>query len=114
MKEIEHRYLLHSLPPHLESYARDIVETVHCYVVGPLIQERFSRINFIFRRGGRLPPVLYRRTVKIGHGLERLEFEEDSSLEMFNAISKLTMTAWLAKVRCKMCREKSARKIGLC
>jgi CYTH domain-containing protein len=101
MHEIEHRYLLSGLPDNLYKLADSIVDTTHVYIPGNPLQERFSRIDRIADRSGTLPNTMYHRTVKWGHGLDRLEFEESISVELYNDIrwSNLKCTRMLSKRR---------------
>jgi CYTH domain-containing protein len=92
-REIERKYLLRSLPPVVA--AHPAVEIDQGYIPGTQVRERVRRIT-----GGAL--VRYVRTIKVGTGMNRFEFEEDSSEEFFATVWPLTQGHRLRKRRYRM------------
>jgi len=79
--EIERKYLLHGLPPQLASMPAVAIE--QGYIPGQRIHERIRRIS---------GPEGVRcwRTIKLGAGLVRQEFEEEMPERMFEGLWPLT------------------------
>src|SRR5579885_1653261 len=88
-REIERKYLLDELPPHVRdaSAANDAlwVDVDQGYLPGTRINERIRRVRSV------AGSVTYFRTVKAGSGLERIEIEEETSHEFFEAVWPLTL-----------------------
>jgi CYTH domain-containing protein len=80
-REIERKYLLRALPP--EVAAAPVVEIDQGYLPGERILERIRRVTSA-------DGVRYYRTLKVGAGLERLEFEEETTEVFFRAVWPLT------------------------
>src|SRR5262245_61629282 len=89
-REIERKYLLRSLPPW--AAAQRAVESAQGYIPGTQVRERVRRIT-----GGAL--VRYVRTIKVGTGMNRFEFEEDTSEEFFATVWPLTQGHRIRKRR---------------
>ena len=81
--EIERKYLLRSLPELPGDSGRRTVEIEQGYIPGERVRERIRRV----RENGRGK---WYRTVKLGLGLERLEFEDETTAEIFDALWPLT------------------------
>ena len=79
--EIERKYLLSALPPDVEGHPS--AELWQGYVPGRRLVERVRRV-----RDG--DGERYYRTVKGGRGVHRLEVEEETSREIFDALWALT------------------------
>src|ERR1700712_869584 len=92
-KEIERKYLLRVLPSRVADVAP--VEIDQGYVPGDKIRERI-------RRGNSLLGVKYYRTVKLGSGVERFEFEDETDSTFFAAVWPLTEGARVRKRRYKV------------
>ena len=75
--EIERKYLLHTLPPEAARAPSVLID--QGYVPGELIRERVRRI-----RDGSAER--YMRTLKLGTGVARQEFEEETSRPIFEAL----------------------------
>jgi CYTH domain-containing protein len=88
--EIERKYLLSALPGRVRE--EDAVEIEQGYLPGQVIQERLRRVR---GRGG----VRCFRTVKLGAGVTRQEFEEDTTEQIFEALWPLTAGHRLTKRR---------------
>lgn len=88
--EIERKYLLTGLPERVRE--EDPVEIDQGYLPGDAIQERLRRVR---GRGG----VRCFRTVKLGVGVTRQEFEEPVATELFEALWPLTDGRRLTKRR---------------
>lgn len=86
MNEIEHRYLLHSLPENISKYAKNICQTRHVYINGPKIQERFS-ILCIHSQQDPEGVWSWERTIKLGGGISRLEISEPISEELYHHVN---------------------------
>jgi len=99
INEIEHRYLLSGLPPKLERWAYDIIGIKHYYLATSTIQERFSRRRYIKHHTVPEGTKVYRRTVKIGHGLKRLEFKDECPQKLYAEVKKMVNITALRKVR---------------
>jgi adenylate cyclase len=80
-REIERKYLLRGLPTGIAEHRS--IEIDQGYVPGTSIRERLRRIT-----GG--DGVSYVRTVKVGTGMDRFEFEEETTREFFEAVWPLT------------------------
>lgn len=90
--EIERKYLLRALPVFPERPGRRILTIDQGYVPGERIRERLRRVE----EGGR---ERWYRTVKLGHGISRHEFEDETSAEIFLAMWPLTQGRRLRKRR---------------
>ena len=91
--EIERRYLLSSVPPFAVDHDTNAFEYEQGYIKSfDVIYERVQR---------RLPPSepKYSRVVKIGHGIEREEFQENIDEVTFDAIWPATKRHRLHKKR---------------
>lgn len=88
--EIERKFLLSALPERVRE--EESVEIEQGYLPGQVIQERLRRIH---GRGG----VRCFRTVKLGAGVARQEFEEDATERFFEALWPLTEGHRLTKRR---------------
>lgn len=92
-REIERKYLLRALPlPERVRSARS-VEVDQGYIPGTRINERVRRTR---DAEGALR---YYRTLKSGSGLERIELEEETTAEFFEAVWPLTRGARVWKRR---------------
>jgi len=89
-REIERKYLLMGLPAEVADHPS--VEIDQGYVPGTAIRERVRRM---LGADG----VRYMRTVKLGTGLDRLEFEEETSRDFFDAVWPLTQGKRVRKRR---------------
>lgn len=81
--EIERKYLLRELPDLPDHSGRRALEIEQGYIPGKKVRERIRRV----REGGR---GRWYRTVKLGLGLERLEFEDETTADIFDALWPLT------------------------
>ncbi|HEU4587545.1 MAG TPA: CHAD domain-containing protein [Gemmatimonadales bacterium] len=79
--EIERKYLLSGLPP--EAAAAPFHEIDQGWLPGERLVERFRRVRVDGREE-------WYRTVKLGHGLARVEIEEATTRELFETIWPLT------------------------
>jgi CYTH domain-containing protein len=79
--EVERKYLLSGLPP--EAAAAPFDDIDQGWLPGERLIERFRRVWSDGREA-------WYRTVKLGHGLARLEIEEPTTREIFDAIWPLT------------------------
>jgi CYTH domain-containing protein len=79
--EIERKYLLRSCPP--ETSGAPAVDIDQGYLPGERILERVRRVSSA--DGTR-----YYRTVKLGTGIQRLEFEEETTEQFFATVWPLT------------------------
>lgn len=89
--EIERKYLLTALPPHV-SKAGERAEIDQGYLPGELLIERIRRIR---TAGGER----YVRTVKAGRGVRRTEIEEACDASVFAALWPLTEGRRVTKIR---------------
>ena len=89
--EIERKYLLAGLPARVGG--TKCVEVDQGYVPGARINERIRRMKDASGEA------TYFRTVKAGSGLERIEIEEETSREFFEAVWPLTRGARVWKRR---------------
>jgi CYTH domain-containing protein len=80
-REIERKYLLRALPSGVDRHSSIVID--QGYIPGIQVRERVRRIL----DGGR---VRYERTIKVGSGMEKLEFEEEATEVFFNAVWPLT------------------------
>lgn len=80
-REIEHKYLLSSLPPRAREH--ESIEIDQGYVPGEKLNERLRRT----RSDG---VERWYRTVKLGRGAVRIEIEEETSREIFAKMWSLT------------------------
>lgn len=97
--EIEHRFLLSGVPNSLAKRSHSTVEVRHAYLKTENIQERFSRRKYLKDRVKEEGTKIYRRTVKIGHGLDRLEFKDVATKAMYKEIRGLSHATHLHKIR---------------
>ena len=81
--EIEHKYLLSGLPELPEREGRRTLEVDQGYIPGLAIRERIRRVS----EG---ETQRHFRTVKLGTGLARQEFEDETTSEAFDAMWPLT------------------------
>lgn len=88
--EIERKYLLRGMP-RLPAGAR-VLRIDQGYIPGEKVRERVRRV----REGDR---VAYYRTMKLGRGMSRLEFEEPTTAAIFRALWGATRGHRLRKVR---------------
>lgn len=88
--EIERKYLLSGLPPAVAGARSVLID--QGYVPGKVVRERVRRL----REGG---GERYVRTVKLGRGVTRQEFEEETTLEIFQALWSVTPGRRLQKRR---------------
>lgn len=102
MKEIERRYLLSNLPEEELKRAIIVAEVKNVYLLGPTIQVRYTRRTYLKHHNGAEGEKVYRRTVKVGHGLERFEFKEEAPKDLYKAISKLSQAKVIKKIRYQM------------
>jgi CHAD domain-containing protein/CYTH domain-containing protein len=79
--EIERKYLLKSLPPHARSAPADEIE--QGWLPGERVRERLRRI--VNGEGEQ-----YRRTIKLGAGMQRVELEDKVTPKLFRALWPLT------------------------
>ena len=90
-REIERKYLLKDLPAHARG-AR-WVDVWQGYLPGARINERVRRTSDV------TGILRYFRTVKAGSGLERIEIEEETTHEFFDAVWPLTLGSRVSKRR---------------
>jgi CYTH domain-containing protein len=83
--EIERKYLLTALPP--EAVTAPQVEIDQGYLPGERILERIRRVRSADGPGEN---VQYFRTVKLGKGVQRFEFEEETTELFFITVWPLT------------------------
>lgn len=88
--EIERKYLLSALPPLAATSPSALID--QGYIAGERIRERVRRL----RDGAGERHV---RTVKLGSGLARQEFEEETTREIFDALWSVTRGRRLQKRR---------------
>jgi len=79
--EIERKYLLRTCPP--EAAAAPVADIDQGYLPGERILERVRRISAA--AGAR-----YYRTIKLGAGVQRFEFEEETTEQFFTTVWPLT------------------------
>jgi len=88
--EIERKYLLTSLPPHArEAVPMDIDQG---WIAGKTVNERVRRV----RAPG---SETYLRTIKLGEGVVRSEFEESMTSDVFDSLWPLTASHRISKRR---------------
>src|SRR5262245_16546202 len=80
-REIERKYLLRALPQGIAGFPS--AEMDQGYIPGLRVRERVRRI----REG---EAVTYVRTIKLGTGIHRFEFEESTTESFFDAVWPLT------------------------
>jgi len=80
-REIERKYLLRSLPDLVVGSAAQLIE--QGYLPGSQVRERLRRL----RVGG---AERYYRTIKVGDGIDRAEFEEETTRDLFSSMWPLT------------------------
>lgn len=90
-REIERKYLLSGLPTRVRD-AR-VVDVEQGYLPGARINERVRRVK------DATGALKYFRTLKAGSGLDRMEIEEETTREFFEAVWPLTRGARVAKRR---------------
>jgi CYTH domain-containing protein len=80
-REVERKYLLTALPADVRPV--EVIEVDQGYLPGERLVERVRRV--------RAPDhAEYYRTVKVGHGLDRMELEEPTTEQVFHALWPLT------------------------
>lgn len=92
--EIERKYLLHSSP--LEKFTEGELKWKYInqgYIPGTNIIERVRRVT----SGG--SEYKHFRTIKMGHGIQRIEVEEETTFEIFNVLWRLTVGKRVQKYR---------------
>lgn len=89
-REIERKYLLSALPPHVESVAPSRID--QGYLPGEALIERIRRTKT--KDGER-----YVRTVKLGRGVARIEVEEACGRDVFTKLWSLTVGRRVEKER---------------
>jgi CYTH domain-containing protein len=90
--EIERKYLLRALPALPERAGRRTLTIDQGYIPGERVKERLRRVEEDGRER-------WYRTVKLGKGLSRLEFEDECNAEIFGAMWPLTQGRRLRKRR---------------
>jgi adenylate cyclase len=83
-REIERKYLLRALPDGISAIASAAVEIDQGYIPGETVRERVRRMR-------EPESTRYIRTIKVGSGMNRFEFEEDAPKEFFEAVWPLTL-----------------------
>jgi CYTH domain-containing protein len=89
--EIERKYLLSALPD--MPAAKDVLDIDQGYIPGIKVQERLRR------QRSRDGTMRYFRTVKLGSGVERMEFEDETDAKTFEHLWQLTTGRRLTKRR---------------
>lgn len=89
-KEIERKYLLSKLPKELKALSSTHFKTDHGWLPGEIIQER---ITFSGKSDK------FFRVIKTGKGLERIEAQEEISIDLFTALWPLTKDRRVSKTR---------------
>ena len=92
-REIERKYLLRALPAEVATAPR--LEIDQGYLPGERIYERIRRVRTAEDAG----PARYYRTIKMGSGIERLEFEEETTELFFTTVWPLTRRRRVQKRR---------------
>ena len=90
--EIERKFLLRELPALPDVAGRRTLEIEQGYIPGDRVRERIRRA----RENGQGK---WYRTVKLGLGLERLEFEDETTSDTFDALWPLTVGHRIRKRR---------------
>ena len=88
--EIERKYLLQGRPPGIDGAPS--LELDQGYIPGDRIRERI-------RRARGTSATKYFRTMKMGSGLQRIEIEEETNAEFFDAVWPLTRGRRIQKRR---------------
>lgn len=88
--EIERKYLLSAIPPEASRHPSVLID--QGYVPGEQLRERVRRVR---DAGGER----YVRTMKLGKGIVRQEFEEETTREIFEALWSVTTGRRLQKRR---------------
>ena len=89
-REIERKYLLSGVPDVAREHP--VVEIEQGYLPGGRLRERIRRVH---HSGG----IDYKRTVKLGRGIERFELDEPTTREVFETMWPLTAGARVIKRR---------------
>lgn len=89
-REIERKYLLSGVPDVAREHP--VVEIEQGYLPGGRLRERIRRVHHD-------EGVDYKRTVKLGRGIERFELDEPTTSEVFDAMWPLTEGARVLKRR---------------
>ena len=89
-REIERKWLLSTLPPHVHSVAP--ADLAQGYLPGEALVERI-------RRETRDGVTRWLRTVKLGRGMSRIEIEEEASADLGAALFALTQGRRVTKRR---------------
>lgn len=87
--EIERKFLLKSLPPNMDEQAFSSSHCTQHYFPGEKIIERVTRRQVRICNKRETPYYVYNRTVKIGEGIRRLEFEEKLSKKEYENFSRV-------------------------
>lgn len=90
LREIERKYLLRGLPP--LPRGASVCEIDQGYVPGRTLRERVRRV--LDDQGER-----WYRTVKLGRGVSRMELEEETTADVFEALWGLTQGCRVRKLR---------------
>jgi CYTH domain-containing protein len=90
--EIERKYLLRGMPVLPERVGRRALTIDQGYIPGERVKERLRKVE---DDGA----VRWYRSVKLGKGLSRLEFEDECSAEVFDTMWPLTRGRRLSKRR---------------
>lgn len=97
--EIERRFLLKDLPSDIVMMSESIVEVKQGYINSETISERFSKRKFLKSIKHAVGSKRYSRTAKIGHGIERFEFKDNITKELFQLVWPLTKDNRVHKTR---------------
>jgi CYTH domain-containing protein len=104
-KEIEHRYLLKGVPEDLLERSYSVFKTKSIYLLTGTIQERFVRRTYKKHPTKGKGEKKFKRTVKIGHGHERLEFHDEISEALYEEMRASAHVRQLIKVRHRVQQE---------
>lgn len=99
MKEIEHRFLLDGFPSEVEGGAYTIARLQNGYLNTETIKERFTCRTYLRHPEFEVGTRLYRRTVKIGHGLERYEFIDPIEIALWQRMWAMARRSRVVKTR---------------
>lgn len=102
VKEIEHRWLLNAFPDGHSPSPLSSATVKNGYINTENIQERFTRRIYNYHPEYDEGLRLYRRTVKIGHGIERYEFKDKINKKLFKKMWPLTKGSRIRKTRIRV------------